>query len=47
MYREDNMTAVVVPLPGWSKMGGVDTSASRREYRLRQNSGTSGRQKRM
>ncbi|KAK4703836.1 protein phosphatase PTC6, partial [Phenoliferia sp. Uapishka_3] len=44
---EDNMTAIVVPLPGWGKMGGVDSSASRREFRLRQNSGASGRQKRM
>ncbi|KAK4047524.1 Protein phosphatase 2C 6 [Microbotryomycetes sp. JL221] len=44
---EDNMTAIVVPLPGWGKMGGIDSSASRREYRLNQNSGASSRQKRM
>ncbi|KAM0786688.1 hypothetical protein ACM66B_002133 [Microbotryomycetes sp. NB124-2] len=44
---EDNMTAIVVPLPGWGRMGGVDSSASRREYRLNQNSGASSRQKRM
>ncbi|KAM0750570.1 protein serine/threonine phosphatase 2C [Meredithblackwellia eburnea MCA 4105] len=45
---EDNMTVIIVPLPGWGKMSGVDSSASRREYRLRQNAGiSSGRQKRM
>lgn len=41
------MTAIVIPLPGWGKMGGVDMSASRREFRLRQNTGQSGRSKRM
>ncbi|GAA5916945.1 PP2C family serine/threonine-protein phosphatase [Sporobolomyces salmoneus] len=44
---EDNMTCIVVPLPGWGKMGGLDTTADRREYRLRQFSGASRRQKRM
>ncbi|SGY15094.1 BQ5605_C013g07244 [Microbotryum silenes-dioicae] len=44
---EDNLTCLVVPLLGWGKMGGVDVSASRREYRLGQAQGTSSRQKRM
>ncbi|SCV70261.1 BQ2448_1655 [Microbotryum intermedium] len=44
---EDNLTCLVVPLLGWGKMGGVDVSASRREYRLGQMQGTSSRQKRM
>ncbi|KAK4049568.1 Protein phosphatase 2C 6 [Microbotryomycetes sp. JL201] len=44
---EDNMTAIVVPLPGWGRMGGMDSSASRREYRLKQNTSASSRQKRM
>lgn len=45
--RTDNMTAIIVPLLGWSKLGGVDTSESLREFRLRQNEGLSGRSKRM
>ncbi|GAA6063566.1 hypothetical protein JCM10212_004497 [Sporobolomyces blumeae] len=44
---EDNMTCLVVPLPGWAKMGGMDTTADRREYRLRQFNSSSRRQKRM
>ncbi|GAA5998563.1 hypothetical protein JCM5350_003854 [Sporobolomyces pararoseus] len=44
---EDNMTCIVVPLLGWGKMGGLDTTADRREYRLRQFTGASRRQKRM
>lgn len=44
---EDNMTCIVVPLPGWGKMGGMDTTADRREYRVRQFNGASRRQKRM
>ncbi|GAA5873139.1 hypothetical protein JCM16303_006954 [Sporobolomyces ruberrimus] len=44
---EDNMTCIVVPLPGWGKMGGLDTTTDRREYRLRQFTGASRRQKRM
>ncbi|GAA5830787.1 hypothetical protein JCM3766R1_003426 [Sporobolomyces carnicolor] len=44
---EDNMTCIIVPLPGWGKMGGLDTTADRREYRLRQFTGASRRQKRM
>ncbi|GAA5917877.1 hypothetical protein JCM5296_000804 [Sporobolomyces johnsonii] len=44
---EDNMTALVVPLPGWGRMGGLDTTADRREYRLRQAAGSNSRQKRM
>lgn len=45
--REDNMTVVLVPLPGWSKLGGLDSTLERREYRLKQVQGTSSRQKRM
>lgn len=44
---EDNLTCVVVPLPGYLRMGGLDTTASRREYRLRAADGASRRQKRM
>ncbi|KAJ8292625.1 Protein phosphatase 2C 4 [Rhodotorula toruloides] len=44
---EDNLTCLVVPLPGYLKMGGLDTTASRREYRLRGADGASRRQKRM
>ncbi|GJN93463.1 hypothetical protein Rhopal_006520-T1 [Rhodotorula paludigena] len=44
---EDNLTCVVVPLPGWGRMGGLDTTSSMREYRMRNASGASGRQKRM
>lgn len=43
---DDNLTALVVPLPGWKNFGGVDTSAGLREYRLRQGSGMN-RSKRM
>lgn len=46
-YSEDNLTCLVVPLPGFGRMGGIDTTASRREYRLRQMTGASSRQKRM
>ena len=45
--RDDNMTALVIPLGGWLKRGGVDTSSSLREFRLRQGAGQSSRQKRM
>jgi len=44
---EDNMTVMVVPLPGWGKMGGVDGSAERRKFKLKQVNGNSSRQKRM
>lgn len=44
---DDNLTCIIVPLPGWGKMKGVDSSASRREYRLKQKSNLSGRQRRM
>ncbi|GAA5935667.1 PP2C family serine/threonine-protein phosphatase [Sporobolomyces koalae] len=44
---DDNMTCLIVPLPGWGKMGGLDTTADRREYRMRQFSSASRRQKRM
>ncbi|POY76295.1 hypothetical protein BMF94_0490 [Rhodotorula taiwanensis] len=44
---DDNLTCLVVPLPGFGRMGGMDTTASRREYRQRQMSSASSRQKRM
>ncbi|GAA5865329.1 hypothetical protein JCM8547_005056 [Rhodosporidiobolus lusitaniae] len=44
---EDNLTCLCIPLPGWSRLGGLDTTASRREYRLRQASTRSSRQARM
>ncbi|GAA6007307.1 hypothetical protein JCM10207_001580 [Rhodosporidiobolus poonsookiae] len=46
---EDNLTLLVIPLPGWSALrpGMVDSTASRREYRVRQASTRSSRQKRM
>ncbi|GAA5856760.1 hypothetical protein JCM9279_006105 [Rhodotorula babjevae] len=44
---EDNLTCVVVPLAGWGKLGGLDSTASRREYRLKGGGIGSGRQKRM
>ena len=31
---EDNCTAICVPLRGWGKIGGQDTTRDRREYRL-------------
>ena len=31
---EDNCTAICVPLRGWGKVGGEDTTRERREYRL-------------
>jgi len=36
---DDNITAMVVPLPGWGKTGGTDTSKDRRKFRVQQNSG--------
>lgn len=33
---QDNCTCVVVPLAGWGKVGGVDTTEERREYRRKQ-----------
>ncbi|GAA5911241.1 hypothetical protein JCM6882_004073 [Rhodosporidiobolus microsporus] len=44
---EDNLTCLCIPLPGWPRLSGLDTTASRREYRLRQTSSQSRRQKRM
>ncbi|GAA6036446.1 hypothetical protein JCM8097_003511 [Rhodosporidiobolus ruineniae] len=44
---EDNLTCLCIPLPGWPRLGGLDTTASRREYRLRQASTRMSRQKRM
>jgi protein phosphatase PTC6 len=36
MGAEDNMTAIVVPLAGWGKIKGPDSTESLREYRRRQ-----------
>jgi len=33
---QDNCTCIVVPLAGWGKVGGEDTTEERREYRRRQ-----------
>lgn len=45
----DNMTAIVVPLLRWGNGAGLDLTVERREYRMKQltGSGGSGRQKRM
>lgn len=42
---DDNMTAVVAPLPGWGTLEGQDRTADRRAYRLKQAENT--RRKRM
>ncbi|BGP42412.1 Protein phosphatase 2C 6 [Rhodotorula kratochvilovae] len=45
---EDNLTCLVIPLAGWGRLGGLDSTASRREYRLKGREGAgSGRMKRM
>jgi len=41
----DNMTCIVIPFSGWKKLGGTDTTAARREFRLR-NASSSSRQRR-
>lgn len=33
---DDNMTAIVVPLPGWGKVTGGDHTKDLREYRVKQ-----------
>lgn len=33
---QDNCTCVVIPLKGWGKVGGVDITKDRREYRRNQ-----------
>jgi protein phosphatase PTC6 len=33
---QDNCTCIVVPLAGWGKVGGKDTTEERREYRRKQ-----------
>ncbi|EGG11162.1 uncharacterized protein MELLADRAFT_46948 [Melampsora larici-populina 98AG31] len=43
----DNMTAIIVPFAGWGKVGGIDLTANRRQFRLKQVSNQSGRQRRM
>lgn len=32
---QDNCTVMVVPLAGWGKIGGIDETEERREYRKR------------
>ncbi|KAL7419100.1 Protein phosphatase 2C 6 [Cryptotrichosporon argae] len=44
---QDNCSVVVVPLAGWGKVGGKDTTEARREYRRRQAGMTSNRMARM
>lgn len=43
----DNCTCIVVPLKGWGRVGGKDTTAERRVYRSRQAGQMSGRMRRM
>lgn len=44
---QDNCTCVVVPLAGWGKVGGKDTTAERREYRRKQAGELNTRMQRM
>jgi protein phosphatase PTC6 len=44
---EDNCTCIVVPLAGWGKVGGKDTTEARREYRKRQAGMVNTRMQRM
>ncbi len=44
---QDNCTCIVVPLAGWGKVGGRDTTAERREYRRKQAGELSTRMQRM
>jgi protein phosphatase PTC6 len=44
---QDNCTCVVVPLKGWGKVGGLDITKDRREYRKRQAGSMSTRMQRM
>ncbi|WWD18647.1 hypothetical protein CI109_103100 [Kwoniella shandongensis] len=43
----DNVTCIVVPLPGWGNVGGSDRTMERREYRRRSAEGMSTRMQRM
>jgi protein phosphatase PTC6 len=44
---QDNCTCIVVPLAGWGKIGGEDTTETRREYRRSQASRLNTRMQRM
>jgi protein phosphatase PTC6 len=33
---QDNCTCIVVPLSGWGRVGGIDRTEERREYRRKQ-----------
>lgn len=44
---EDNCTCIVVPLAGWGKVGGKDTTWERREYRRKQAGEQNTRMQRM
>ena len=44
---QDNCSCIVVPLAGWGRVGGTDTTESRREYRRRQVDNNGSRMARM
>lgn len=44
---QDNCTCIVIPLAGWGKVGGKDTTEERREYRKKQAGMMSTRMSRM
>lgn len=44
---QDNCTCIVVPLAGWGRVGGIDTTEARREYRRKQADSLNTRMQRM
>lgn len=44
---QDNLTCLVVPLPGWGQITSQDSTKKRREFRLANFEGRSNRQNRM
>lgn len=44
---QDNLTCLIVPLAGWGKVKGSDSTKARRELRLANYEGRSNRQNRM
>lgn len=44
---QDNLTCLIVPLAGWGKVEGGDSTKARRELRLTNYEGRSNRQNRM
>ena len=45
--RQDNLTCVIVPLPGWTGITSEDSTKKRREFRVQNFEGRSNRQNRM